>query len=103
MSLSLETIWLTVGFAGQIAFGMRFLAQWLSSERAGRSVVPIGFWYLSIVGGALLLAYAVYRRDPVFIAGQVTGVLIYGRNLQLIYRSKRKSEPEGDSATSLHG
>jgi lipid-A-disaccharide synthase-like uncharacterized protein len=87
MNISAETIWLIIGFAGQMAFAMRFLVQWLSSERAGRSVVPVAFWYLSIAGGATLLAYAIYRRDPVFILGQVTGVFIYARNLQLIRKA----------------
>jgi lipid-A-disaccharide synthase-like uncharacterized protein len=76
--------WIAVGFLGQALFSARFLVQWLSSERARRSVVPRAFWYLSIAGGAVLLAYAIHRLDPVFIVGQGAGLFIYLRNLQLI-------------------
>jgi lipid-A-disaccharide synthase-like uncharacterized protein len=82
-----RALWLGVGFLGQTTFSLRFLVQWWRSERAGRSVVPLAFWYLSLVGGVLLLFYAVYRRDPVFILGQITGVFVYLRNLQLIRRA----------------
>lgn len=82
--------WLIVGFAGQFVFGARFLIQWICSERKGESVIPIAFWYCSIVGGVTLLAYAIYRKDPVFICGQALGVFIYGRNLYLIYAKKSK-------------
>jgi lipid-A-disaccharide synthase-like uncharacterized protein len=79
-----DWLWLAVGFAGQALFSARFLVQWLASERRGRSVVPLAFWYFSVAGGLTLLAYAVYRRDPVFIVGQLGGLAIYLRNLQLI-------------------
>jgi lipid-A-disaccharide synthase-like uncharacterized protein len=79
-----DWLWLAVGFAGQALFSARFLVQWLASERRGRSVVPLAFWYFSVAGGVTLLAYAVYRRDPVFIVGQLGGLAIYLRNLQLI-------------------
>jgi lipid-A-disaccharide synthase-like uncharacterized protein len=79
-----------LGFIGQAVFSGRFLVQWLASERAGRSVVPRQFWHLSILGSAILLAYALYKRDPVFIAGQSAGFAIYARNLYLIKRSVRK-------------
>ncbi|MFL5516480.1 MAG: lipid-A-disaccharide synthase N-terminal domain-containing protein [Gemmatimonadales bacterium] len=82
-----RALWLGIGFLGQTTFSLRFLVQWWRSERAGRSVVPLAFWYLSLVGGVLLLFYAVYRRDPVFILGQVTGVFVYLRNLHLIRRA----------------
>ncbi|MHC8366150.1 lipid-A-disaccharide synthase N-terminal domain-containing protein [Pseudomonas sp. ZT5P21] len=88
MNLSRETLWLVVGFSGQIAFTGRFVLQWLYSEYKKRSVIPVSFWYLSIIGSALLFAYAVYREDPVFIAGQAFGSIVYLRNLQLIARSK---------------
>lgn len=88
--MTAKTIWLVVGFAGQAMFFLRFLVQWIQSEREGRSVVPIAFWYFSILGGLTLLSYALYRRDPVFIAGQSMGVAIYGRNLHLIRRERRK-------------
>ena len=75
--------WLVLGFVAQGLFTMRFLVQWVASERQKRSVVPRAFWYLSVVGGALLLVYAIYRRDPVFILGQATGLVVYVRNLML--------------------
>lgn len=85
-----DWIWLTVGFAGQALFSMRFLVQWLASERERRSVVPLSFWYFSVLGGLTLLAYALYRADPVFILGQLGGVFIYGRNLHFILLERRK-------------
>ena len=85
--------WLYLGFAGQLLFGLRFLVQWVASERKGESVIPIYFWYLSLVGSLILLAYAVFRHDPVFIMGQSTGLFVYTRNLMLIYR-KRAVAPE---------
>lgn len=79
-----ESTWLLVGFLGQAAFSARFLLQWIASERARRSIVPRAFWYCSLVGSAILLAYAIHRSDPVFIAGQAGGMAIYLRNLHLI-------------------
>ncbi len=82
----LETLrnpWVIVGFAGQAVFSLRFVVQWIQSERAGRSIVPDVFWYLSIVGSALLLIYSLHRRDLVFILGQASGFLVYARNLAL--------------------
>lgn len=79
-------LWLALGFLGQAFFFSRFLVQWLASERAGRSVVPMAFWYLSLVGGATLFVYALHVGDPVFIIGQSTGVFIYLRNLSLRMR-----------------
>ncbi|CRL51952.1 lipid-A-disaccharide synthase N-terminal domain-containing protein [Pseudomonas sp. URMO17WK12:I11] len=92
MSLSREALWLAVGFIGQIAFTGRFVLQWLYSEYQKRSVIPTSFWYLSIVGSTLLLAYAIYRQDPVFIAGQAFGSIVYLRNLQLIAKSTPAKE-----------
>jgi lipid-A-disaccharide synthase-like uncharacterized protein len=98
--MSWETLWLAVGLLGQVAFAGRFLVQWIASERQKKSVVPITFWYLSLAGGLILLCYALYRKDPVFILGQSTGVFIYSRNLVLIARQRRQSpahtEPESD-------
>ncbi|HTK13321.1 MAG TPA: lipid-A-disaccharide synthase N-terminal domain-containing protein [Xanthobacteraceae bacterium] len=81
--------WVLLGFAAQALFTARFFVQWLASERAGKSVVPLAFWLFSIGGGLLLLVYALYRRDPVFIAGQAFGVFVYLRNLQLVLRERR--------------
>jgi lipid-A-disaccharide synthase-like uncharacterized protein len=83
-----RALWLAVGLLGQALFSMRFLVQWWRSERAGRSVVPIAFWYLSLGGGFLLLTYAFYRRDPVFVLGQLAGLIVYARNLHLIHRDR---------------
>jgi lipid-A-disaccharide synthase-like uncharacterized protein len=83
--------WVVLGFAAQGLFTMRFVVQWVASERSGHSVIPIAFWFFSIGGGLLLLAYALYRRDPVFIAGQAFGVFVYLRNLQFVLRDRRAS------------
>ena len=77
-------IWVAVGFLGQAMFSMRFLIQWISSEKRRESVIPIAFWYFSVAGGATLLAYAIQRLDPVFIVGQAAGLLVYARNLYFI-------------------
>ena len=84
----MQKIILGVGFLGQAMFFGRFLVQWICSERAGRSYIPISFWYFSLGGAALLLTYAIMRRDPVFIVGQSTGFFIYSRNLILIHRNR---------------
>lgn len=81
--------WIMLGFVAQICFTMRFVVQWIASERAKRSVVPVAFWFFSLVGGVLLLVYSIYRKDPVFIAGQAMGLLIYVRNLWLIGKEKK--------------
>ena len=83
-----EVIMITIGFGGQALFATRFIIQWLSSENAGRSIIPIAFWYFSISGGLVLLTYAIWRQDPVIIAGQSVGVFIYARNLYFIKREK---------------
>ncbi|MBJ3778336.1 lipid-A-disaccharide synthase N-terminal domain-containing protein [Acuticoccus mangrovi] len=87
-------VWIAIGFLAQAMFSARFLIQWIASERAGRSVVPVAFWFFSIAGGAILFAYALYRQDPVFIAGQGAGLLIYARNLWLIFRERRAALAE---------
>ena len=83
-----EIIWITVGFLGQALFSMRFIIQWFVSERAKKSIVPVAFWYFSLAGGVTLLSYAIYRLDPVFIAGQAGGLLIYARNLYFIHKHR---------------
>ncbi|WP_212525468.1 lipid-A-disaccharide synthase N-terminal domain-containing protein [Actibacterium sp. MT2.3-13A] len=82
-----ELLWVMLGFAAQAMFGLRFIVQWLSSERAGKSVVPVAFWHFSVLGGVMMLSYAVYRWDPVFMLGQAMGLAVYFRNLWLISRS----------------
>ncbi len=82
--------WILLGFVAQTLFMMRFIVQWIASERAGRSIVPVAFWFFSLGGGFLLLVYAIQRQDPVFIAGQGLGLVIYVRNLWLILREKRQ-------------
>jgi 4-amino-4-deoxy-L-arabinose transferase-like glycosyltransferase/lipid-A-disaccharide synthase-like uncharacterized protein len=89
--LNVKNLWLAFGFSAQAMFFCRFLLQWIVSERKKKSVVPVGFWWFSLVGGVMLFSYAVHRKDPVFIIGQGTGVLIYLRNLYFIY-SKRPSQ-----------
>ncbi|GGA96914.1 membrane protein [Brucella endophytica] len=81
--------WVILGFVAQACFSMRFVVQWVASEKAKRSVVPVAFWFFSLGGGALLLVYAIQRQDPVFIAGQGMGLLIYIRNLWLIANEKK--------------
>ena len=84
--MTTDQLWLGVGFLGQAFFSARFLVQWIASERQGKSVVPLPFWYFSVGGGMILLAYALWRRDPVFILGQAAGLFVYARNLYFIFR-----------------
>ncbi|MAJ24250.1 MAG: lipid A biosynthesis protein [Rickettsiales bacterium] len=81
--------WLIIGFAGQIFFSARFILQWIYSEINKKSIIPLGFWFFSILGGITLLVYAIHRKDPVFIMGQATGLLIYGRNLYFINKQNK--------------
>lgn len=87
-----EIIWLGIGFFGQGMFFTRWLIQWLASERHNESRMPIAFWYMSLAGGMITLAYAIYRKDPVFIAGQSVGAFVYLRNLILLQRSARAKQ-----------
>ena len=87
---NLELFFLIIGFAGQGLFASRFIVQWIYSEKKGVSYIPIIFWYLSIFGGLGLLTYAIFRKDPVIISGQLFGIFIYLRNLILIYRKKNE-------------
>lgn len=88
--------WILLGFLAQGMFTMRFLVQWIASERAKRSVVPVAFWFFSLGGGALLFIYAIQRQDPVFIAGQGMGLFIYIRNLWLIANEHRAAMAKTD-------
>ncbi|EGO64113.1 lipid A biosynthesis domain protein [Acetonema longum DSM 6540] len=81
-----------IGFLGQAIFSLRFIVQWITSEKEKKSVVPVVFWYLSIAGSLILLIYAIERKDPVFIVGQSAGFLIYFRNLVLIKNTKTESK-----------
>ena len=85
-----ERVMIAIGFGGQLLFAMRFIIQWISSERQSRSIIPITFWYFSIGGGMVLLFYAIWRQDPVIICGQGLGLFIYGRNLYFIFRDQQK-------------
>lgn len=86
-----DLVWLTIGLVAQLAFSMRFLIQWISSEKARKSVMPIAFWWFSICGGILLLAYGIYRGEPVIILGQSFGIIVYARNLWLIHAERRNA------------
>lgn len=88
--LTTQNIWLIIGFAGQFIFGARFVIQWIASEKSKMSIIPEVFWYISMLGSLVLLAYAIYKKDPVFIAGQSLGMIIYVRNIVLINRNKAK-------------
>jgi len=91
--MTAEMMWIVFGLVGQACFFMRFFVQWVASERAGRSIVPLAFWFFSIGGAAILLTYALYRKDIVFILGQSVGIFIYSRNLYLIRRERTHSFP----------
>jgi lipid-A-disaccharide synthase-like uncharacterized protein len=86
-----ELIWIFIGLTAQLLFSMRFILQWIATERARVSVIPESFWYFSAFGGVLLLAYACYRVDPVFILGQAAGLAIYLRNIYFIWLGKQTS------------
>ena len=82
--------WAALGFLAQALFSARFLVQWIASERARRSIIPMAFWWFSIAGGTLLFVYSLYRKDPVFIAGQSFGVFVYLRNLYFVLRDRKQ-------------
>jgi lipid-A-disaccharide synthase-like uncharacterized protein len=90
--MPIDKLWVGVGLVGQAIFSARFIVQWIVSERRKRSVIPISFWFLSMAGSLVLLAYAVHRRDPVFILGQAGGMVVYSRNLWLILRGQSEQE-----------
>ncbi len=85
-SSEIELIWLGIGFAAQGLFSARFLVQLIASERRRQSVVPETFWYLSLLGGLMLLVYAIHRADPVIALGQVFGIVVYARNIWFLSR-----------------
>jgi lipid-A-disaccharide synthase-like uncharacterized protein len=95
-----EQLWLGIGLIGQSLFFMRFFVQWIASERQRQSVIPTAFWYFSLAGGLVLLAYAVWRADPIFIIGQASGIVIYCRNLYFVAGT---GEPRAATATRVTG
>lgn len=101
--LTTENIWFGIGFFGQGFFMMRFVVQWLQSEKQKRSVIPVAFWFFSIGGGLITLTYAIYRKDPVFIAGQGLGLVIYARNMWFVFLDKKHPhrKPENRMRTLL--
>ncbi len=80
--------WIAFGLAGNSAFALRFIVQWVASERAAKSVVPVAFWYLSIAGTLILLVYAIHRRDPIFTLAYLPNAFVYARNLVLVRRDE---------------
>jgi len=85
-----DLVWLAIGLVGQCLFMMRFIVQWIHSERHQKSLIPVSFWYLSLIGGLIVLAYGIRRVDPVIILGQLPGTIVYTRNLMLIHRNNKK-------------
>lgn len=92
------SVWLALGILGQALFSARFLVQWIASERAGQSVVPVAFWFFSIGGGLITLIYGLQQREPIIIMGQSLSLLIYARNLMLIFKNRRRSARAKGSA-----
>ena len=99
--MTTEVLWVTIGFLGQAFFSACFIVQWIASERRKQSVIPTYFWYFSIGGGLILLAYAIHRRDAVFMVGQAAGLFVYARNLYFIYR--RPAAPRADATLTATG
>lgn len=87
--------WLAFGIVAQLLFTARFLVQWLASEREGKSVMPLAFWYFSMAGGLMTLIYGIVRREPIIIMGQALALVIYARNLMLIFKARRRRGDAG--------
>jgi lipid-A-disaccharide synthase-like uncharacterized protein len=96
-----EILWILFGFSGQILFSLRFIIQWLASEKAKKTVIPQSFWIYSILGSIVLSTYAIYRKDPVFILGQLPSVFIYFRNI-LLNKRNSKQEKENKNIETLN-
>jgi len=96
--MSAAAFWVTLGFIGQALFGLRFVVQWLASEKAGQSVIPPMFWYISVPAGLILVAYAVWRQDPVFIVNEAICVIIFVRNVVML-RNEKTSAVQDSSAS----
>jgi len=101
--MSTEQFWLSVGFLAQGFFSMRFVVQWVATERRRQSVVPIAFWLFSLCGGLTLLTYALHRRDPVYVVAELAGTLIYLRNLYFVHRARRGSVDGGHRGNPAAG
>lgn len=97
-----DVLWVLIGFLGQAFFSARFLVQWIASERRRESVIPTYFWYFSIGGGIVLLAYAIHRRDIVFGVGQATGLFVYARNLYFVHRRRSALNPDATMPLTDH-
>lgn len=91
--------WNILGAMGQMLFAARFIVQWVKSEMVGRSIIPLAFWYCSLGGGIVLLAYTIYREEPVLVAGQVAGLVVYSRNLFLVFRERGVAKRQHDVET----
>jgi lipid-A-disaccharide synthase-like uncharacterized protein len=100
--VSPDVLWVGIGFVGQAFFSARFLVQWIASERKKESVIPTYFWYFSIGGGLVLLAYAIHRRDIVFGVGQAAGLLVYARNLYFVHRRRNTADSDATLAATDH-
>ena len=85
-----DMIWIGIGFIGQSLFFSRWLIQWVVSERKAESQIPVSFWYMSLIGSVIVLAYAIHRVDPVFMVGQGVGTLVYVRNIMLLHQAKKR-------------
>jgi lipid-A-disaccharide synthase-like uncharacterized protein len=101
--MSNPTCWLIIGFLGQALFTARFVVQWIVSEKARDSVVPVAFWWLSLLGGLTLLSYAISRRDPVIVVGQTMGLFVYVRNLMLVAKATRRAARRADRSSRFAG
>src|SRR5581483_10164143 len=99
--MTLDRLWVAFGLLGQVVFGARFIVQWIASERKRESHIPIVFWYISIAGGIILTAYAIHKRDIVFIIGQGAGLVVYVRNLMLIYAHRRTTPAAPEARTNI--
>ena len=97
-----DVLWIGIGFFGQALFSARFLVQWIASERKKESVIPTYFWYFSIGGGLVLLAYAIHRRDIVFGVGQAAGLFVYARNLYFVHRRRSAANTDATMPVTEH-
>ncbi|KAA3519371.1 lipid A biosynthesis protein [Agrobacterium vitis] len=88
-----DLIWLALGVIAQLMFSLRFIIQWLVSEKQKRSVIPAAFWWFSVIGGIMLLAYGIHRGEPIIMLGQGLGIIVYIRNLMLLHQGRKTDLP----------